>query len=132
MSPDFGGANVKLQPDSTRPPARTPTFCQLESALRRAGLQPPSGARYWTRKRIRSVALRLRPGIEPRMPMVFGLAAVSHTLTVAHRSLDPCAAAAAGTSPSRTSVRRRLRMVRPLNKPTGHGVAPCDGSCPRP
>ena len=58
--------------------------------------RPSERSRYCTRKRICSRLFGLPPGIEARMPISSGCAAVSQTLTVAHRSASAASAGRRG------------------------------------
>ncbi len=70
-----------------------PRETKPESAPRATVCQVPSAARYcaWKRTNISSAATP-SPGIDARTPIVAGWSGVSHTLTVAHSSMD-CATA---------------------------------------
>ena len=73
----------------------------------RRNRQLPSLRWYWTWKRMNSSLAPLSvAGIEPRIPTVSGLDAVSHTLTVAQGEL---AEAAAGAVKSSANAHARVR-----------------------
>src|SRR4051794_2587832 len=72
--------------------------------------QLPSSRWYCTWKRMNISRADPVPGIEPRIPIVFGLEAVSQTLTVAHGAV--AAGAAAGAASTVSAPRRVHACVR--------------------